>query len=300
VRLAREKLIIDTDIGPDCDDAGALACAHALQSDGFCRLLAVTHCTSNPYGAGCADAINNWYGRGDIPVGTLKQPGFLSGPECMKYNRYIAENYPNRYPGVKGAPDAMAVMRQTLAGEPDGSVVICAIGPLNNMANLLRSRPDEYSPLDGKSLMAAKLKRLVVMGGGWEGPEWNFQMDPASAAFVCAEWPVEIWFSTFDVGATVVTGAGWDLPPGRNPICDAYRLHSPCGRMSWDLTAVWAAVMGAAPLFNLSEPGTMAVNSTGANVWLSSPGGKHRFLVKNGSDDNIAGCLDGLMKRGNI
>ena len=46
-------------------------------------------------------------------------------------------------------------------------MVILAVGPLRNMANLLRSPPDDVSPLDGTALVAKKVKRLDVMGGNY-------------------------------------------------------------------------------------------------------------------------------------
>lgn len=289
------NLIIDTDIGPDCDDAGALACAHALQNRGLCKILAVTHCTSNPYGAGCADAINRWYGRGDIPVGTLKSEGFLADVQYQKYNRYVAEKYPNRYHAGECVPDALAVLRSTLATVDDGSAVICAIGPLKNLANLLHSQPDDLSSLKGQELIAKKVMRLVVMGGGWTGPEWNFQMDPKAAADVCGNWPTEIWFSTFEIGESIITGSSWNWENGTNPVCDAYRLHSPNGRMSWDLTAIWAAVMGPAPLFTLSNCGSLIVDENGNNKWIPTETGTHRYLLKIGPDELIQKSLDDLM-----
>jgi len=289
------NLIIDTDIGPDCDDAGALACAHSLQNQGLCKILAVTHCTSNPYGAGCVDAINRWYGRGDTPVGTLKSDGFLADVQYQKYNRYVAQKYPNRYPTGEGVPDARAVLRSTLAAVDDGSAVICAIGPLRNLANLLHSQPDDLSSLKGQELISKKVKRLVVMGGGWTGPEWNFLMDPKAAADVCGSWPTEIWFSTFEIGESIITGNNWIWEDGTNPVRDAYRLHSPNGRMSWDLTAIWAAVMGPAPFFALSDCGSLSVDENGTNKWISTENGNHRYLLKIGPDELIQKALDDLM-----
>ena len=287
------KLVIDTDIGPDCDDAGALAVAHAMQSEGRCRIEAVTHCTSSLYGAGCADAINRWYGRGDIPVGTLETGGFLTGPAYERYNRYIAANYPNRYPDGRQVPGALAVLRQVLAAGND--FVLCAIGPLVNLSRLLDSKADRTSPLDGRQLVREKVQRLVVMGGGWENPEWNFQMDPHAAAHVCRDWPTEIWFSTFEIGVSIVTGRSWQGQAGLNPVADAYRLHSPNGRMSWDLTAVWAGVMGPGPLFALSDPGRMVVAPDGASTWQSDPNAGQRYLLKRQADEHIQVALDRLL-----
>ena len=54
----KKNIILDTDIGPDCDDAAALAMLNLYADQGLCRILGITHCTSNPYGAGTIDAIN--------------------------------------------------------------------------------------------------------------------------------------------------------------------------------------------------------------------------------------------------
>ncbi len=71
-----KKIILDTDIGFDCDDAGALALLHRLCDREEAELLAVTACYDSPYVAGCIDAINRYYKR-TVPVGVftmLKRP----------------------------------------------------------------------------------------------------------------------------------------------------------------------------------------------------------------------------------
>lgn len=63
-------VIFDTDMGSDCDDAGALAVLHALADAGEVRILGVIFSSGkNRYGVGTCDAINTYYGRGDIPLG---------------------------------------------------------------------------------------------------------------------------------------------------------------------------------------------------------------------------------------
>ena len=42
---------------------------HALQSRGQCQLLAVTITKDHPWAAEFVDAVNTFYGRGDIPIG---------------------------------------------------------------------------------------------------------------------------------------------------------------------------------------------------------------------------------------
>src|SRR5437763_13051177 len=85
-------IIFDTDIGPDVDDAGAAAVLNALADNGEARILAMCACTSGEWGAPCLDAINTYYGRPDIPIGTIKSEGFL--PESA-YNRQVALQFPN-------------------------------------------------------------------------------------------------------------------------------------------------------------------------------------------------------------
>lgn len=63
------RIIFDTDMDSDFDDAGALALLHALADRCECEILAVMHSTSTPCSVGFIDAINTWYGRPGIPVG---------------------------------------------------------------------------------------------------------------------------------------------------------------------------------------------------------------------------------------
>ena len=97
------KIIFDTDIGNDCDDAGTLAMLHHLCDKGEAELLAVTHCYSNPYFAGCIDAINRYFGR-EVPVGiNYATPRATWG--C--YAEPLCETFENTYPAeVYGTPDA--------------------------------------------------------------------------------------------------------------------------------------------------------------------------------------------------
>ena len=56
----RVKLIFDTDMGNDIDDALALGVIHALQSRGECELLAVTLSKDNDFAAPFCDLVNTF------------------------------------------------------------------------------------------------------------------------------------------------------------------------------------------------------------------------------------------------
>ena len=81
------QLIFDTDMGNDVDDALALAMVHSLQSLGECKLLAVTTNKDNPYSPLLVDVINTFYGRGDIPIGAVKNSGVT--PEDGRFAKQV-------------------------------------------------------------------------------------------------------------------------------------------------------------------------------------------------------------------
>src|SRR5512132_2023593 len=70
------NIILDTDMHTDCDDVGALAVLHALADEGKVRIVAVMHTAPAPFGPRCVDAINTYYGRGNIPVGGMRWPDY--------------------------------------------------------------------------------------------------------------------------------------------------------------------------------------------------------------------------------
>lgn len=293
------SFILDTDIGPDCDDAGAVAVLHALQRKGQLKTLGMMHCTSSPWGAGCLDAINSFYGEVAIPVGTLKIRGFLEGEPYAKYNREIAGSYQNRYPDGDAAPDATPLYRKLLADSPDGSVVIAAIGPLINLMHLLLSKADDISPLSGTELVARKAKHLVVMGGAFpEGKEWNFEMHPEAAAYVCEHWPTSITFTGYEIGTAILTGSRLlSEAPADHPVRRSYAsyLGEERTRPSWDLTAVLYAAQGASDYWDIVRGRIRVDGTSGANQWETDPQGPHAFLTKRMAPEALAALLDELM-----
>ncbi|WP_409344596.1 nucleoside hydrolase [Paenibacillus sp. MBLB4367] len=293
------RIILDTDIGPDCDDAAALSILHALADRGEAEIAGITHCTSSPWGAGCIDAINRYHGRPDIPIGTLKEHGFLDEEQYRKYNRHIAETYPNRFGDGKEAPDAVGLLRELLAKEADGSVIFVAIGPLPNLRNLLLSGPDRHSEMDGAELVKRKVAELVVMGGAFpSGTEWNFEMCPESARYVTEHWPTPVMFSGFELGYDILTGGRLPEEAGESsPVSKAYELYlgQPGSRHSWDLTAVLYAVRGLDDYWEAETGGCAEVGPSGENRWLDSVNKDHSYLKRKMDPGRLAGLLDDLL-----
>jgi len=302
------KIIFDTDMRGDCDDAGALAVLHALADLGEAEILAVVTNLkeSSNSTAGAADAINTWYGRPDIPIGTFKGEHFHYNVKPSPFSPVLKENFPNDAELNDLMPDALEVYRMILSGQPDTSVVICSVGALSNLCDLLDSGPGEYSDLDGVELVSRKVKRLVIMGGEFPNSsrhEYNIRLDPPSAVTVALKWPGEIIWQGFEVGYAIYTGAELQKASPDNPVRKAYELRPFRGRRaidngkpSHDQAAVLIAVRGIDPeLWELSPPGYVVVDSEGYTEWKYRADGNHYFVSIKPHPAILENIIGGLM-----
>jgi len=288
VAFGQVPVIFDTDMGNDIDDALALAMLHSLETRGECKIIAVTITKDNPWAAPYIDIVNTFYGRPDIPIGMVKGSGVT--PDDSPMIRVPAQRaYPHKLKTGADAPDAVAVLRQALAGQPDHSVVIVQVGFSTNLAHLL----------DDPELVARKVKLLVLMAGDFAqpNPEFNIKMDIPSAQKLFRDWPTPVVASGFEIGNSMLFPASSITRdfPGDHPVADAYKNYKkfPYDRPTWDLTAALYAVRPNDGYFSLSEPGTINVGKTGVTTLLPSPGGKHRYLVMN--DTQRARALEAMI-----
>jgi inosine-uridine nucleoside N-ribohydrolase len=179
---ARRKIIIDTD--PGQDDAVAILLALAspeLQVLGLTAVagnvpLALTQLNARKI---CALA-----GRPDTPV--------FAGCDAPLSRPLVTAEHVHGRTGLDG-PDlpepstplqnkhAVDFIVETLRSQPRGSVTLCPLGPLTNIAAALQKAPD----------IAARIAQIVLMGGGFfEGgnitpaAEFNIYVDPEAAKIV--------------------------------------------------------------------------------------------------------------------
>ena len=285
------KVILDTDNGPDCGDAGAVAVLHALADRREVEIIGMMACTSDPYNAPCLDAYNTYYGRPGIPVGTLKEPGFLAGPY---YSERIAQHFPNALRHASNAPDATVLYRQLLAVQPDRGLSVVSIGPLRNLKNLLQSQADTNSPMNGRDLVAAKVKELSCMAAWFPaGKEWNVEQDPESARYVCEHWPTPIMFSGGELGYPLESGERLAKEtPESNPVRAAYGGGS---RPSWDQISVLYAARGLANYWGAVTNGYNRIEATASNVFETIPHRGHSYLVPRMNLDVMEKIIDDLM-----
>lgn len=289
---APQRIILDTDIGRWWDDIIALSMANVAQSHGDLKLLGVMVDVWNRWDAPAADAVNTFYQHGNIPIGVVKDTGERDYPQ--NYSQYVAENFHHSLKDGAKAPDAVELYRKLLSKEDDHAVTIVAVGGLTNLADLLASGPDQFSPLSGRDLVAQKVKRMVVMGGYYPSsprPETNFAIDPAaSQAVVNGGWPTPMVFDGFEIGRQVrVGGDVCDLHPADSPVRGIYDLLFGCGNPpgdgSWDPTAMYYALHGLADVYEFGgEGGANQVSDDGNNAWQDGTGGTDAYLVVTSAD----------------
>jgi purine nucleosidase len=290
-------LIFDTDIGNDVDDVLALGMIHALQSRGECKLLAVTITKDHPLAASFTDAVNTFYGRGNVPIGVCRSKvtpaeGKFIGLGAKQDDGEL--RYPHDLLSGDDAPHATTVLRKALADAQDHSVVFVQVGFSTNLATLLDSKPDAISPLNGRELVAKKARLLSIMAGvfnqGQNGKlknhkEYNVVKDIPSAQTLADRWPTEIIWSGFEIGVSLTyphqsieQDYGYTK---HHPLEDAYRLYMPPphDRPTWDLTSVLIAVRPHRGYFGFSEAGTVTVADDAATTFRPVKGGSQRYLT---------------------
>lgn len=292
------KLIFDTDITGDVDDVLALAMCHTLADRGACELLAVTVSKDNPRTASFVDAQNTFYGRPDLPIGVVRDP-VAQKRESKYLSLADSPAYPHDLKRNEDARDAVELLRELLAGEDDGSVVVVSVGIASNLANLLQSKGDARSPLDGVALVRAKVKLLSIMAGAFafaNGTNYHLEANVSNGIpymrTVATTWPgeVPVVWSGFEIGEnlpfprrSVAEDFGYRDP---HLVREAYLLHSgpdhdrPC----WDQSSVLHAVFPDRGYFGLSAPGRVTVEDDGFTRFTpagrnGSQGRRDRFLT---------------------
>jgi pyrimidine-specific ribonucleoside hydrolase len=294
-------VIFDTDIGPDYDDVGAIAMLHALADSGEAKILATIASNKNPPIAAVLNVFNTYFNRPEIPIGVPKGIG-VNLPAKQRWDSVIVANYPHALKTNEEATDAVLLYREILSKQPNASVTIVTVGFLTNLANLLNSNGDRFSPLTGKELVKKKVKMLVSMAGKFpSGSEFNVDRDITASKKVIADWPTTIIFSGFEIGVEILTG----LPIINNnaiqksPVKDVFAISIPFdpqdrnGRMSWDETAVLIAIRGWQKYYTL-KPGRFVINNDGSNAW-DDAGKGHFHLLKKTPAPEMAALINQLI-----
>ena len=310
-----KEVILDTDIGGDCDDAGALLILKSFHKQGAIRLLAVTSCTTMEGAEHCIYSILKDYGITDIPIGVNKGESFLERENMFRY----APTIKREFPCEPSTQEAVALLRKTLANA-EKKVTFIAIGPQRNLINLLKSNPDNISPLNGEELVAQKVEELVLMAGifaeetiyfrnsGKQDVEWNVMQDSKAADYVNRHWQTPIVYSPFELGHEIFTGE--NMPEGQTAhrcyvLREEYEKESSgidrqtFTRESWDPIAAYYGAIGCNGVFTRSEYGLVNFDKDGYTTFTPdsfSPKAKHRVLRSAVANEAIEEALNKFMQ----
>jgi purine nucleosidase len=169
-----EKIIIDTDIGDDVDDAFAVALA--LKSPELRILGITTGFGDTETRAKLLDRMLGEAGREDIPV--------AAGMATQVNNSFTQRRYAEAGHFARAShPDAVNFVLEQVRKNP-GQITLVAIGPLVNVGGLIDKDAETFR----------KLRRVVIMAGSVERgygdpygaptpaqPEWNIKNDIGAA-----------------------------------------------------------------------------------------------------------------------
>ena len=85
------NLILDTDMGPDYDDVGAMTLMYALADSGQVNILATLSSNKDEQAIPCIEVINEYFKRSNIPVGAPKNiaPSLTTWHKESKWTDYL-------------------------------------------------------------------------------------------------------------------------------------------------------------------------------------------------------------------
>jgi hypothetical protein len=306
--IAQVKIIFDTDIGGDADDLGALVMLNNFMSHGECELLGVMCWSTEQYAVPAIDAVNRFYGHPDIPIGTRKGDLYY---EEWNYTRPIADHFYHEL-GPADVPDATLLYRRILAHSDDHSITLVTVGPLANIRNLIESSPDSISPLNGKELIEAKIREVVMMGGQFPSGEneWNFNGGmPGVTRFVLENITVPLTFSGYEIGDVIKTGKVFNgidqetplyvgfLHFSRNaPWIKKFYRDKILDNSSYDQTAVLYAVKkGEGVYWDKVTGGYCKPDDHGGNTWVEGPVTNQSYLKLKMQPEEMAELIESIM-----
>lgn len=309
------RIIFDTDMGSDCDDAGALAVLHVYADRGLAEIVWCIYSSGKvPYGAGVVEAINVYYGRPKIPIGAAHDDEIGDPIDQMTAEKLAKDTaaFGNTIIHSRDAEEMTSLNRRLLAREEDHSVVYLTVGHTKGFYDLLVSKPDDISPLSGRELVKKKVTRWVAMGAvgadnkeGHFRREWNFHNNGSApyTKYLVENCPVPIVYIA--TGSDVYTGKSLKTAPPGNIVRTVYRdwlwnvekKTLADQRPSWDLIAVHYAVNGLGEYLAADEDGWLEVDVDKGARWIQGERRNPQKFVtlKPGMNKEMADYLNALL-----
>lgn len=170
-----QKVILDSDIGDDIDDAFALALA---ESSPRLQLLGVTTAWGDTgLRAQLTERFLKETGHGGIPV--------YAGPATRASSTFTQAKWANAEPKPAGSwPDAVGFILDTIRKNP-GQITLISIAPFTNVGAAIERDPATFRQVRRVVLMGGSLRRgygdLGYLPDHGPQPEYNVMMDIPAA-----------------------------------------------------------------------------------------------------------------------
>jgi pyrimidine-specific ribonucleoside hydrolase len=268
------RVIIDTDLSRWWDDASTIGLANVLHQRGKLRILGIVSNVPNRVAVAAIDGINTAYGHGDIPLGAVA--GSDADTFQHGYTDELIRRLPNSVRDHTDVPSAVALYRRLLARQPDHSVTIVSVGGYTNLAGLLASKAGQGSSLDGRALVADKVKRLVQMdgifpGGGPAFTNQKIDLESANAVVGGEGWPTPIAWVDGLGGIQTKVGGALCTEAARHPMRIVYEALFACGPPgdgNWDAPTLLYAIGDLPGAFSeQGQGGAAVINPQGGLSW---------------------------------
>ena len=297
--MAATSIIIDCDAG--MDDAVAIALAAAAPA---LTLEAVTTVAGN-----CSIAMTTGNALATVAALGLDVPVYRgdAGPPdaAQRYGNVLwgGNGSLGLAPAGRGsAGSAVDFLTARLDAAAPGSVTICPIGPLSNLAVLFDHRPD----------LVDRIARMIVMGGAFNGgnvtdhAEFNIWFDPPAAERVF-EAPCPAVIVPYDLTQHIVVDAA--------KIAQLAQVPTPAARLAAKLLPLAGSDSHASSIHDAatigwllwpelfdSETGTVvavasAGDEYGRTLFRPDPDGRHRVLTDVDRDAFVDRMIETLASR---
>ncbi len=295
-RKAPINIVHGTDWWTDCDDIVALRLLTRAHKLGIINLKCVCIDAVMEYSAASVSAFLTGDGLSEIPIGVdFNSKG--KGERC-RYQRVLAQ-YPHPVKRNEDCENAVRLYRRVLT-ECEGRTFITEIGFPQIVSDLLKSQPDDLSPLNGTELVAEKVEKIFMMAGKWDvpnGEEYNLcnrEQGRCAGHYICENSPVPVTFLGYEVGDTVISGGG--LTDKNDLLCVGMNANGrPDGRSSWDPMLVLLAIIGDAAEagYKLVRGKASVDPETGRNSFAVNDCGSHAYVVKALADKEYEMAING-------
>lgn len=297
-------VIIDTDWAGDVDDAVAIKTALWAEEQGLFKIKAILINSMEGNHCQTLNAFLTGYSRGDIPIGINNNGDNYLGLADWKTPLLTSTSSITKNTECE---DALRLYRKVLANNIN-KIDIISIGNFHNLSHLVDSEADYISDKTGLELVEDKVNIVYCMGGRYpSGSEYNFNRGGVAKTIettknFLSKWNTDVIFVGAEVADTIIVGSKLDnIDPKRKELLTqvlyAYNGNKPnIGRPAYDPCTVYLAAIGDAEKCGYDVVrGTVTIDDSGNNSFITSNTGKHYYVVKKKDDSWYQSLIDSTL-----